>query len=135
MEQVLIKITIKSFEQSAIEMAITKLIQLAQLQASINLCQSFATQDQQMIGKEDHGSKILSHTALPPSIRKFTVLRSPHIDKKSREQFQQRELAATVRLRHIGMNFTSLLLALVKNNQLVGVQLRIRVMLATALYQ
>lgn len=132
MEQVLIKITIKSFEQSAIEMAITKLTQLA---ASINLCQSFATQDQQMIGKEDDGSKILSHTPLPPSIRKFTVLRSPHIDKKSREQFQQRELAATVRLRPITIDLTSLLLALVKNSQLVGVQLKVRVMLATALYQ
>lgn len=132
MEQVLIKITIKSFEQSAIEMAITKLTQLA---ASINLCQSFATQDQQMTGKEDDGSKILSHTPLPPSIRKFTVLRSPHIDKKSREQFQQRELAATVRLRPITIDLTSLLLALVKNSQLVGVQLKVRVMLATALYQ
>ena len=135
MEQVLIKITIKSFEQSAIEMAITKLIQLAQLQGSINLCQSFAAQDQQMIGKEDDCSKILSHTTLPPSIRKFTVLRSPHIDKKSREQFQQRELAAIVRLGPIPIHFASLLLALVKNSQLVGVQLRVRVTLATALYQ
>ena len=135
MEQVLIKITIKSFEQSAIEMAITKLIQLAQLQGSINLCQSSATQNQQTIGKEDDCSKILSHTTLPPSIRKFTVLRSPHIDKKSREQFQQRELAAIVRLRPIPIHFASLLLALVKNSQLVGVQLRVRVTLATALYQ
>ena len=135
MKQALIKISIKSFEESAIEMAITKLIQLAQLQESINFCQSFPIEDKQMIGKEDDNRKILSRTALPPSIRKFTVLRSPHIDKKSREQFQQRELAATVRFRPIGINFTSLLLTLLKNSQLVGVQLRVRVTLATGLYQ
>ena len=32
----------------------------------------------------------VSFSSLPKKIRKFTVLRSPHIDKKSREQFEIR---------------------------------------------
>ena len=34
------------------------------------------------------GAKILGPIPLPTKINKFTVLRSPHVDKKSREQFQ-----------------------------------------------
>ena len=29
---------------------------------------------------------------LPKKIKKFTVIRSPHIDKKSREQFEMRQI-------------------------------------------
>ena len=59
----------------------------------------------------------------PTKVRKFTVLRSPHIDKKSREQFEVRVLQKHL---HIG-GFTSLLDAhffidLLKNSHLVGVQ-------------
>jgi ribosomal protein S10 len=129
MEKVSIRIEIRSFEQSAIETAIAKLIQLAQLQESINQCQSSA------IEGKPHYLKIISRTTLPPSIRRFTVLRSPHIDKKSREQFQQKELAVTIGLRPVAISFAFLLLSLLKNSQLVGVQQRIRVTLATALYK
>ena len=34
------------------------------------------------------GAKILGPIPLPTKKNKFTVLRSPHVDKKSREQFQ-----------------------------------------------
>jgi small subunit ribosomal protein S10 len=36
------------------------------------------------------GASILGPILLPTKIRKYTVLRSPHADKKSREQFERR---------------------------------------------
>ena len=36
------------------------------------------------------GAKISGPIPLPTSISKYTVLRSPHVDKKSREQFEIR---------------------------------------------
>lgn len=36
------------------------------------------------------GAKICGPIPLPTDIEKYTVLRSPHIDKKSREQFEIR---------------------------------------------
>jgi len=36
------------------------------------------------------GAKIRGPIPLPTSIKKFTVLRSPHVNKKSREQFEMR---------------------------------------------
>ena len=36
------------------------------------------------------GAKILGPIPLPTKKNKFTVLRSPHVDKKSREQFEIR---------------------------------------------
>lgn len=36
------------------------------------------------------GSKILGPIPLPTKVSRYTVLRSPHVDKKSREQFEMR---------------------------------------------
>ena len=36
------------------------------------------------------GAKVFGPIPLPTSIERYTVLRSPHIDKKSREQFEIR---------------------------------------------
>ena len=36
------------------------------------------------------GAKVAGPIPLPTRIEKFTVLRSPHVDKKSREQFEIR---------------------------------------------
>ncbi|MBI3099282.1 MAG: 30S ribosomal protein S10 [Planctomycetes bacterium] len=36
------------------------------------------------------GAKICGPIPLPTDIERFTVLRSPHVDKKSREQFEMR---------------------------------------------
>jgi small subunit ribosomal protein S10 len=36
------------------------------------------------------GAKVAGPVPLPTHIRKYTVLRSPHVDKKSREQFEMR---------------------------------------------
>ncbi len=37
-----------------------------------------------------HGSKVAGPIFLPTSIRRYTVLRSPHADKKARDQFEMR---------------------------------------------
>lgn len=39
---------------------------------------------------KETGAKIAGPIPLPTEINKFTVLRSPHKDKKSREQFEMR---------------------------------------------
>lgn len=39
---------------------------------------------------ERTGAKIVGPIPLPTDINKYTVLRSPHVDKKSREQFEVR---------------------------------------------
>ncbi len=36
------------------------------------------------------GAKVVGPIPLPTKINKFTILKSPHIDKKSREQFEIR---------------------------------------------
>ena len=36
------------------------------------------------------GAKVSGPVPLPTRINKYTVLRSPHVDKKSREQFEMR---------------------------------------------
>src|SRR5215468_10260298 len=36
------------------------------------------------------GARVLGPIPLPTRIERYTVLRSPHIDKKSREQFEMR---------------------------------------------
>lgn len=36
------------------------------------------------------GARVSGPIPLPTSINKYTVLRSPHVDKKSREQFEMR---------------------------------------------
>lgn len=37
------------------------------------------------------GAKISGPVPLPTNISRYTVLRSPHVDKKSREQFEMRK--------------------------------------------
>jgi len=37
------------------------------------------------------GAMVAGPVPLPTRIRKYTVLRSPHVDKKSREQFEMRQ--------------------------------------------
>ena len=36
------------------------------------------------------GARIVGPIPLPTAINRYTVLRSPHVDKKSREQFEMR---------------------------------------------
>ena len=122
MEKVSIRIKIQSFEQSAIEAAIAKLNQLLKLHNFLH-------------HNKGNSKDKLSYTALPPVVNRFTVIKSPHIDKKSREQFQQRGVAANVSLPPLTRSVAPLVLTLLRNSQLVGVELRVTVVIPTGLYQ
>lgn len=143
MEKVSIKVTIKSFQQPAVEAAIRKVMELAKLQQSIHRILIHTGTNLRFVkhsllwtplGKRDKQER-WSCTFLPPSVRKFTVLRSPHIDKKSREQFQQRSVTAVLCISPTWTNVAPLLLALLRNSQLVGVQLKVTVASAASLYE
>ena len=119
MGKVSIRIKIQSFEQPAIEAAIAKLNQLLKLHKFLD---------------HRNSQEKLSYTALPPAVSRFTVLRSPHIDKKSREQFQQKVITANVSLPDVTKSVTPLILTLLRNSQLVGVELKVTVVVPTGLY-
>ena len=53
---------------------------------------------------------------LPVQIKKFTVLRSPHIDKSSREQFQRKTYKKIIQLDSINESFAYFLIDIFKNS-------------------
>ncbi|MBM3894072.1 30S ribosomal protein S10 [Candidatus Dependentiae bacterium] len=69
------------------------------------------------------GSKVLGPVPLPKKRQVFTVLRSPHIDKKSREQF---ELVTHKRVVDIVSPAEQTMDALMKLNLSAGVDVEIR---------
>ncbi len=70
------------------------------------------------------GARIAGPVPLPTRIERYTVLRSPHIDKKSREQF---EIRTHKRLIFITEPTSKTMDALAKLNMPAGVDIRIRV--------
>jgi small subunit ribosomal protein S10 len=69
------------------------------------------------------GSKVLGPVPLPNRKRCFTVLRSPHVDKKSREQF---ELVTHKRILDIVSPGEQTMDALMKLNISAGVDVEIK---------
>ncbi len=69
------------------------------------------------------GAQVRGPIPLPTRIEKFTVLRSPHIDKKSREQF---EIRTHKRLIFISEPTSKTVDALSKLNMPAGVDIRIK---------
>jgi len=63
--------------------------------------------------------------SLPTLKKKFTVLRSPHIDKKSREQFEWTHYKKSIFLDFQKISVFSLFLFLLKNSSFPGVQIEI----------
>ena len=70
------------------------------------------------------GAKVAGPIPLPTRINKFTVLRSPHVDKKSREQF---ELRTHKRLLDINDSRPQTMDALTKLDLPAGVDVEIKV--------
>lgn len=66
-------------------------------------------------------------TTLPTLKKKFTVLRSPHIDKKSREQFEWTRYKKSLFLCFQKTSVLSLFLFLLKNSSFPGVQIEINI--------
>ena len=70
------------------------------------------------------GAKVAGPVPLPTRIERYTVLRSPHIDKKSREQF---EIRTHKRILYISEPTAKTIDAISKLNLPAGVDIRIKV--------
>ena len=71
------------------------------------------------------GAKILGPIPLPTKKNKFTVLRSPHVDKKSREQFEMRVHKRLIELKKVTSEMID---ALMKLEVPAGVEIEIKTM-------
>ena len=69
------------------------------------------------------GARVAGPIPLPTSINRYTVLRGPHIDKKSREQF---EIRTHKRLIYISEPTSQTVDALSSLNMPAGVDIRIK---------
>lgn len=68
MEKQKIRIKMKAFDHKLLDESVKKIVETA----------------------EKNGAVVAGPIPLPVRISRFTVLRSPHVDKKSREQFEMR---------------------------------------------
>ena len=96
-----IRLTLKSFDHQLLDNAVKQIVLTA----------------------KRTGSKVLGPVPLPNKRRCFTVLRSPHVDKKSREQF---ELTTHKRILDIVSPGEQTMDALMKLNISAGVDVEIR---------
>ena len=69
------------------------------------------------------GAKVIGPIPLPTRIERYTVLRSPHVDKKSREQF---EIRTHKRLIDIVEPTTKTIDSLNKLNMPAGIEIKIK---------
>ena len=64
---------------------------------------------------------------LPAHIKKFTVIRSPHIDKNSREQFQMKKYKHLLEISSVDEHQMVFLVALLKDAECIGIEFEIRI--------
>ena len=101
MENLKIRITLKAYDHKLLDRSANEIVEAAQRT----------------------GVKIRGPFPLPTTISKWTVLRGPHVDKKSREQFEMR---THKRLIYISEPTTKTVDALSKLNMPAGVDIRIK---------
>jgi small subunit ribosomal protein S10 len=63
-----LRIKLRAYDHSILDLSVQEIVQTA----------------------KNTGARVAGPMPLPTEINKYTVLRSPHIDKKSREQFEMR---------------------------------------------
>ena len=71
----------------------------------------------------------------PTKIQKLTVLKSPHVHKKSREQFETRTHKMHIALHAFDAANFDKIIKCVQSFQIVGVQLQVRIFDSTDLYK
>jgi small subunit ribosomal protein S10 len=98
-------ITLKSFDPQCLTIAMKHIINIARLLEI----------------------KTIKKIELPQKIKKITVIRSPHIDKKSREQFEIRHHKCVFILNIEKRLCAVLFFECLKNSQISGVELSIDV--------
>ncbi|WP_025270582.1 30S ribosomal protein S10 [Hippea sp. KM1] len=101
MEQQKIRLKLKSFESELLDGSVKDIIEIAR----------------------KTGAKVKGPIPLPTKISRFTVLRSPHVNKKSREQF---EIRVHKRLLDIVQASQQTVDALMKVNLPAGVDIEIK---------
>ena len=103
-----VHIYLKSFDNLYIHTSLNQIVQIANYLKTFSGCKP--------------SQKVIS---LPTLKKKFTVLRSPHIDKKSREQFEWTRYKKSIFLDFQKISVFSLFLFLLKNSSFPGVQIEI----------
>lgn len=68
---------------------------------------------------------LLNNFYCPIKCRKFTVLRSPHIDKKSREQFEIKKFKTYIKIQISTVSSLFFLFNILKSLKLPGVETKI----------
>lgn len=109
-----VHIYLKSFDNLYIHTSINQILQIT------NYLKTFSHLSNKKF--EQPSQKVIS---LPTLKKKFTVLRSPHIDKKSREQFEWTRYKKSIFLDFKKISVFSLFLFLLKNSSFPGVQIEI----------
>ena len=71
------------------------------------------------------GIQEISKIELPEKKKKITVLRSPHIDKKSQEQFEIRNYKTNIIFKIKQVNTSLIFLEILKNSNMFGVEIEI----------
>jgi len=69
----------------------------------------------------------INRVFLPKKIKKITVIRSPHIDKKSREQFEIRRYKNILIFNIKNRSTAFLYIDCIKNSQIYGVELSVNI--------
>jgi len=112
-----VHIYFKSFDNLYIRTSLNQIVQIANYLKIFSDCKP--------------SQKVIS---LPTLKKKFTVLRSPHIDKKSREQFEWTRYKKSIFLDFQKISVFSLFLFLLKNSSFPGVQIEINLKHSTFTY-
>lgn len=155
MQEVYFKISIKSFEQSALQPAKRKIEELSRLvgskeTSSLVFCAGAAgaagaadaadywhhtmmrsVQSPRSVPDLPLQRKEQFSISLPSSKKRFTLLKSPHIDKKSREQFQLQTHKAQIETACYSREGACLLLLLLKSSELLGVEVKLAISYST----
>lgn len=111
-----VHIYLKSFDNLYISTSINQILQIT------NYLKTFEDLSNRRFEQPSYPLKVIS---LPTLNKKFTVLRSPHIDKKSREQFEWTRYKKSIFLDFQKISVFSLFLFLLKNSSFPGVQIEI----------
>ena len=141
-----IKISIKSFEISTLQVAKAKIEHLCSLvllkregrgstlhRKGIPSCVAVTSFSTKTKACEPKRNESAWYTSLPSSRKKFTLLQSPHIDKKSREQFQWEVFRGQLGMFSQNRRVPALLLFLLKSSEFPGIQLKITIYYSTPL--
>ena len=103
-----VHICLKSFDNLYIDFSINKILQISNYLKTLS--------KKPLLQKQ---------IRLPTKKKKFTVLRSPHIDKKSREQFEWVRYKESIFLSFQKVGTFSLFVFLLKNSAFPGVEIEI----------